>query len=105
MTVQAVIQQKLQHAFNPIHLAVINESNNHNVPEGSESHFKVTIVSEQFGGLRLIQRHRAVNKVLCDELANDIHALAMHTYTEQEWREQQQTAPDSPDCLGGSKSS
>ena len=30
----------------------------------SESHFKVVIVSEQFNGKRLIQRHRSVNQTL-----------------------------------------
>lgn len=101
--IEHTIEQKLQQAFNPVFLAVENESNNHNVPPGSESHFKATIVSETFNGQRLLQRHRAVNKVLSDELANSIHALALHTYTELEWQEHQQQSPDSPNCLGGSK--
>jgi BolA protein len=103
MLIQAQIEQKLQQAFSPSHLEVVNESNNHNVPPGAESHFKVTIVSAQFEAKRLLQRHRAVNKTLSDELANHIHALAMHTYTEQEWLAHQQLSPDSPDCMGGSK--
>lgn len=103
MSVQATIEQKLAAAFAPDFLEVINESNNHNVPTGSESHFKVTIVSQTFEGKRLLQRHRAVNQTLADELANQIHALAMHTYTKDEWQAQNQTAPASPDCLGGSK--
>ncbi|MEJ2764235.1 transcriptional regulator BolA [Photobacterium sp. MCCC 1A19761] len=101
--IQDRITEKLYQAFAPVHLEVINESYMHNVPAGSESHFKVVIVSTQFDGQRLIGRHRAVNTVLADELANHIHALAIHTYTDSEWQAQQGQAPDSPACRGGSK--
>ncbi|MCU7948134.1 MAG: BolA/IbaG family iron-sulfur metabolism protein [Candidatus Thiodiazotropha sp. (ex Cardiolucina cf. quadrata)] len=47
-TTQKTIQQKLQSAFSPLHLEVINESHMHSVPEGAESHFKVVVVSEAF---------------------------------------------------------
>ena len=102
MKIQNTITEKLKASLDPSHLYVENESNNHNVPPGSESHFKVTVVSEQFEGKRLIQRHRAVNACLSEELANDIHALAIHTYTAAEWQEQG-VSPASPDCMGGSK--
>lgn len=101
--IQERIKEKLQQAFEPIHLEVVNESYMHNVPAGSASHFKVVIVSEQFEGVRLIGRHRAVNNVLAEELANNIHALAMHTYTESEWRNLFDGAPSSPACRGASK--
>ncbi|MBY5948165.1 transcriptional regulator BolA [Photobacterium rosenbergii] len=101
--IQERIEEKLQQAFTPLHLEVINESYMHNVPEGSESHFKVIVVSEQFEGMRLIGRHRAVNGALADELANHIHALAIHTYTEAEWQNLNDGAPASPACRGGSK--
>ncbi len=84
-----------------LHLEVINESNNHNVPAGSESHFKVVLVSDEFGGCRLIERHKKVNRVLVDELKNDIHALAIHTFTLDEWRARNGAAPVSPPCFGG----
>lgn len=100
---QEVIETKLREALSPVELKVINESFMHNVPAGSESHFKVVIVSDQFEGQRLIGRHRQVNQILAEELANHIHALSMHTYTLKEWQEQNQLAPDSPMCLGGSK--
>jgi len=104
MTVASVIEQKLIDAFQPSHLEVINESNNHNVPPGSESHFKVVIVAKAFEGERLIKRHRLVNAVLSEELAEKIHALALHTYTESQWQEQYAgSIPVSPDCAGGGK--
>lgn len=43
---------------------VINESHMHSVPKGAETHFKVVVVSDQFDGLSLLQRHREVNTVL-----------------------------------------
>lgn len=103
MTVQATIEQKLAKDFNPLHLEVINESSNHNVPEGSESHFKVVVVSPVFSGKNLLARHRLINATLADELKNSIHALAIHTYTEDEWKEESNGAPMSPPCLGGGK--
>ena len=103
MIVQAEIEKKLAEAFTPLHLEVINESSNHNVPEGSESHFKVVVVSPDFAGKNLLARHRLINATLADELKNSIHALAIHTYTEEEWQETSGGAPMSPPCLGGGK--
>tara|TARA_Y100001956_G_C4077627_1_gene166897 strand:- start:32 stop:340 length:309 start_codon:yes stop_codon:yes gene_type:complete len=100
---QEVIETKLHTELEPEYLKVINESYMHNVAPGSESHFKVILVSAKFEGVRLIGRHRLVNQVLADELANHIHALSIHTYTASEWQAQEQSAPDSPMCLGGSK--
>jgi BolA family transcriptional regulator, general stress-responsive regulator len=103
MTVQSTIEAKLAAALDPLHLEVINESANHSVPAGSESHFKVVLVAIEFDGQRLLARHRRVNAVLAEELESSIHALALHTYTEAEWRERFGIAPMSPPCLGGSK--
>ena len=102
MSMQQQISSKITDAMPALHLEVINESNNHNVPPGSESHFKVVLVSPDFDGLSLIKRHQRVNKVLSEELKK-IHALALHTYTETEWNERFAEAPMSPPCLGGSK--
>ncbi|MCJ2377804.1 transcriptional regulator BolA [Vibrio sp. ZSDZ34] len=99
--IQQLIEQKLHQAFHPLYLDVRNESYMHNVPPGSESHFKVVVVSELFEGERLISRHRKVNGVLADELSNSIHALAIHTYTPEEWSKENEFAPASPKCAGG----
>lgn len=100
MTVQHRIETKLAAALAPMHLEVVNESGNHHVPPGSESHFRVVVVAPSFEGERLVARHRRVNDVLREEL-EIIHALALHTYTESEWRERFGSAPMSPPCLGG----
>ncbi len=101
MTMQQQIEAKLAAALSPSHLQVINESYMHRVAPGSESHFKVVVVSQAFEGQRLLARHRQVNGVLADELAGAIHALALHTYTEQEWRQREQ-APTTPSCVSKS---
>lgn len=100
MTMQQQIHTKLNNALAPQYLDVNNESHMH--ARGQDSHFKVVIVTPEFSGLRLLQRHRKVNEILADELAHDIHALAIHTYTPEEWSERED-APQSPNCLGGSK--
>ena len=50
MEIQQHIRQKLDQAFTPLHIEVENESHMHNVPEGSETHFRVLLVSTQFEG-------------------------------------------------------
>ncbi|MCZ0751520.1 BolA family protein [Aeromonas enteropelogenes] len=99
MTMQQHIEAKLTAALTPSLLEVINESHMHRVEPGSESHFKVVIVSPQFEGLRLLARHRLINEVLAPELAGPVHALALHTYTEGEWQQKGQ-APRTPSCVG-----
>ena len=49
------IKEKLSADLNPLHLDIINESYMHNVPRGSETHFKVVVVSDKFEKLSLLQ--------------------------------------------------
>lgn len=49
------IRNKLQNNLQPQHVDVINESYMHNVPKGSETHFKVVVVTEKFAGMPLIK--------------------------------------------------
>jgi BolA protein len=101
--VQQLISDKLQAEYQPDVLQLTNESFMHSVPEGSESHFKLVIVSDRFQGLRLVQRHQSIYGLLAQQLAGPVHALALHTYTASEWTENNGATPQSPDCLGGSK--
>jgi stress-induced morphogen len=50
-------------------LQVINESLGHNVPKGSETHFKVVVISDLFDGHKILARHRMVNEALAAELS------------------------------------
>lgn len=102
MTLQTQIEHKLE-ALAPSVLQVENESHRHNVPPNSETHFKVTLVSQQLDGLMPVKRHQQVYKLLADELAGPVHALALHLYTPAEWQARGAQRPDSPDCRGGGK--
>ena len=57
--------------------------------EGDGRHWYATIVSTQFEGLRLIQRHQKVYATLGQKMQTDeVHALSMKTYTPSEWASQ-----------------
>ncbi len=101
MQKQSVIEKVVRKFFSPTYIELANESHMHSVPPGSESHFKLVLVSEQFSGLRLVARHQKVYAALGD-IMQQIHALALHTYTPEEWQAQG-AAPSSPQCMGGSK--
>eukprot|EP01132_Coremiostelium_polycephalum_P000831 gene831-1038_t len=74
----------------------------HSVPKGSETHFKVVIVSEEFNNKSMVSQHRLVNQVLSDELKSGVHALSIVTSTPDKWV-QDPSIPKSPPCLGGMK--
>jgi BolA protein len=75
------ITEKLQKAFEPEIFELIDDSEKHRGHggwrEGGESHFLLRMTSASFAGQDRVQRQRAVNKVLADELAGPVHALAM----------------------------
>ena len=101
--VESSIVEKLKDALSPLYLEVVNESHMHAVPVNSETHFKVVIASAAFDGLRAVARHQRIYQLLAEEMAAGVHALALHTYSVAEWSEKQPVAPDSPQCLGGSR--
>jgi BolA protein len=103
MSIKQQIETKLSSALPLTLLEVVNESHMHSVPPGSETHFKVVMVSPEFAGKRPVARHQLVYRVLADELAGPVHALALHTYTADEWQQRNGAAPASPQCMGGSK--
>lgn len=89
--------------LSPTHTDLQNESDRHAGHfEGKESHFKLTIVSDEFVGKTLVARHRMVYGLVHDLLTANggtLHALAIHAYTPDEWVKQG-VAPDSPNCAG-----
>lgn len=76
-TVQDVVERKLQEAFRPTLLEVINESHMHSVPKNSETHFKCLIVSDHFTDMSRLKRQQQVYQVLDKELKSGIHALSL----------------------------
>ncbi|KTD43648.1 BolA family protein [Legionella quateirensis] len=97
------IEHQLSGELSPIFLTVEDESKNHHVPEGAETHFKVIVVSSRFNELSRIARHRMVNHLLEKEFDKGLHALSMHLYTESEWNQKQDPVLKSPACRDGYK--
>ncbi|MET3583133.1 BolA protein [Mesorhizobium robiniae] len=89
MSIQSTMESKLKKAFSPERLAVINESHlhagHHHLDSGhhatfdgsGETHFRVRIVAPAFAGMSRVERHRAVNALLAEELKAGVHALAI----------------------------
>ena len=100
--VTSSIRQNLEE-FDPIYLEVINESYMHNVPDGSESHFKVVVVSKQFEQQMLVARNRMINESLKEQIGSAVHALSIQALTPDEWFECGGKSAPSPQCLGGNK--
>lgn len=83
------IEEKLAAALQPERLEVLDESHlhaghahhgsdHHAAFDGSgETHFRVRVVSARFAGMGRVDRHRTVNELLTEELAANVHALAI----------------------------
>lgn len=95
--VQSQIEKKLKDQFQPEHLEVLNESHMHSVPPGSETHFRVFIVSSKFENLSRVKRQQAVYAVVDQEMRSGVHAMGLQTLTPSEWAENQSKIK-SPKC-------
>lgn len=93
----------LEAAFAPRWLQVVNESSNHSVPAGSETHFQVVVVSDRFEGSAPLARHRQVHAAAGPFLQAGVHALSIFAWTPEQWAQRQGAVPESPACRGGSK--
>ena len=94
------IENQLTQDCSPSYLMVEDESKNHHVPQGAESHFKIIVVSSAVEGLTRIARHKKINQILNQEFEQGMHALSMHLYTAEEWAGKKDVAP-SPSCKDG----
>ncbi len=76
------LEEKMQKAFNPTSLEIINESHLHagHQPgfngEG-ESHIRVRMVGEYFNGMSRVNIHREINQICAEEIDKGLHALAI----------------------------
>ena len=81
MTMAERMREKLTAALAPQVLEIVDESEQHRGHggwrEGGETHFRVRIVSAAFDGMSRVERHRAVNRAVAQELADGVHALAL----------------------------
>ncbi len=81
MAVADEMRTRLEAAFAPTRLEIIDQSESHRGHagwrEGGETHFKVVIRAPAFAPMSRIQRHRAVQQALGSALIGRIHALAL----------------------------
>jgi len=86
------IEHAFREAFDPLHLDVLDEGHRHRGHAGAAGgggHFRVTIVSQAFAGHSRVERHRMLYAALGDAVGTDIHALALHAWTPEEYRERE----------------
>ena len=96
MIVQNKIEELLRDNLNISKLIIENESNKHNVPPNSESHFNVQVVSDDFENLTQLQRHKIVYKAI-NSLLQQIHAFSITAMTTSEFNENT-SLRKTPDC-------
>ena len=53
--------------------------------EGDGQHFFATIVSPDFEGKRLIQRHQLVYAAMGERMMEEVHALSIKAFTQAEF--------------------
>lgn len=94
------ITQLLTRCFAPSHLSIEDESYQHHVPQGAETHFMIVLVSDLFLGQNRIARHRMIHEQLKNEFDTGLHALSLRLYTPNEWSQMASINP-SPKCRGG----
>lgn len=76
-----LIRERLETAFSPSHLEVIDDSAAHAGHAGAQSgagHFTVEITCDAFHGQTKVNNHRAIYQVLHDLIPEEIHALSIH---------------------------
>ncbi len=94
------IQLLVQENLKPLHLELENESSQHSVPPGSETHFKLLVVAHDFQGLSRVDRQRLIHGLLDQEFKVGLHALTIRAMTPEEWEKQKPNSFVSPNCQG-----
>ncbi len=82
-----IIKEKLTLALNPISIEITDNSQAHAGHAGAQKgggHFHVIIVTEQFDGKTMVQRHQLIYKALGDLMKHEIHALGIEAYSPTE---------------------
>ena len=94
--IKNTIKDLLNTEFNPATLIIENESFMHNVPENSESHFKIILASDCFKDVSNVKRHQLIYKSL-ENVMNKIPALSIYAFDLDEI-EKNPSVIDSPNC-------
>ena len=91
MSVIEQLKEKLTHELNAVHVAIEDDSWRHAGHAGATpgleaTHLTVTVVSPQFEGVQLLDRHRMVHEVLKEAREKHLHALQLSTLTPDQWK-------------------
>lgn len=84
----ARIDAQLRQALDATHVEVVDESEHHVGHAGAASgagHFRVCVVSQSFEGKARLAAQRLVYAALADMMESEIHALAIRTFTPDDW--------------------
>ena len=102
MNTQLKIEKKLRTYFNVHVLNIIDESHKHvnHKKDTNGGHFKLLIVSNDFDNISLIKRHQLIYSILNEEMKK-IHAIAIHPFTPEEWKEKRNILVVTPASLMG----
>ena len=80
-----IIKKKITDNFDVLSIEIIDETNKHRGhPQSSGGHFKLMIISDDFKGHSLIERHRMIYKILGNMIKKEIHALSINAKTREE---------------------
>lgn len=82
------IEELIKSKMNIIKISIADFSNNHKNHSTYEGggHYQAVIISDDFEGLRLLERHKKIYSILGDLMQNEIHAFSMKTYTNNEFK-------------------
>lgn len=93
------LREALVSKFASANIQVINDSHMHS--RGTETHYRVVVVSDEFEGKSTLQRQRVVNEALEKFYKDGLHSVAVHAFTNSEYGGD---VPKSPPCAGSKKS-
>ena len=97
MSMEQILRDKLS-ALNPLVLEVVNESHQHS--RGSETHYRILIVVEQFAELSRVERSRFIHDLLKEEF-KQVHSITTRLLSPKEWEQKGEAANfASPLCQG-----
>ena len=103
MSLKDTIESKLKASLTIHQMILTNESHQHNVPTGSESHFHLFLVSPDFEGVSRVARHQKIYGLLAEELKQGLHALRLQLHSLEEFEQGSVSPSQAPKCRGGSK--
>ena len=82
------IEELIKSKMNIINISIADFTTSHENHKNYDGggHFQAVIISDDFEGLSLLDRHKKIYVILGDLMKNEIHAFSMKTYTSNEFK-------------------